>query len=194
MKKRQHRKKALTVAGAVVVAGLTPGIIGATPGCLPVQATNAEITAAQMVAIDGRAYSFDELYAMQQSGSRSADPQVATRYGVRPATSYGVTTPAQPYRPREQKVKVKSSVSTQRRLVAYCAKLIDADRRGIFITLDSDLTRELGMDEDQLKALAAEIKECYGVEVSYRRFYLVGQLNTLRLVSEYIYKIKHLRD
>ena len=43
MKKRNKNsgKKALT---AVVAAGLTPGFIAATPGCLPIQGSNAGIT------------------------------------------------------------------------------------------------------------------------------------------------------
>ena len=60
----------------------------------------------------------------------------------------------------------------------------------MLISLDSDLSRDLGMNEDQLKVFAAVIEKLYGVEMSYRRFYLIGQLNTLRLVSEYIYKYR----
>ena len=66
-------KKALTAVGAVVAAGLTPGIIAATPGCLPGQGSNAEITAAQVVAIDGTTYGFDELYAKQHPDSVKMD-------------------------------------------------------------------------------------------------------------------------
>ena len=72
----------------------------------------------------------------------------------------------------------------------YSAQLIGADFRGIMISPDSDLTRELGMNEGQLKALKAEIEDRFGVEVPYSRFFLKGQLNTLRLISEYIYKLK----
>ncbi len=42
MKKRNKGKKALTAVGAVVAAGLMPGFIAATPGCLPIQGSNAE--------------------------------------------------------------------------------------------------------------------------------------------------------
>ena len=69
MKKRNKGKKALTAVGAVVAAGLTPGIIAATPGCLPGQGSNAGITAADVVAINGTTYSFDELYAQQRPDS-----------------------------------------------------------------------------------------------------------------------------
>lgn len=69
MKKRNKGKKALTVVGAVVAAGLTPGFIAATPGYLPVHGSNAGITAADAVAINGQTYSFDELYAKQHPDS-----------------------------------------------------------------------------------------------------------------------------
>lgn len=74
--------------------------------------------------------------------------------------------------------------------------MIDADpyTNGILFTIDSDLTREIGMSEEQLKELKAIIEEYYRVEVSYHRFYLKGQLNTLRLISEYIYKLKTIWD
>ena len=190
--------------GAVVAAGLTPGIIAATPACMPGQNPSAVITAAEVVAIDGNAYCFDELYAMQQGASRDADPQVATRYGVRPsqqATYYGVQRPGvrpdvKRTRPQQPPPKQPTVVidTIQIALVQYCAQLLEADGRFAPFSLDSDLTRNLGLDDDQLKELAAEIKERYGVEVSYNRFKLVGQLNTLRLISEYIYKLKTVWD
>ena len=62
MKKKNIGKKKLTAMGAVVAAGLTPGIMAASPN----QGSNAGITAADVVAIDGNTYSFDELLAMQR--------------------------------------------------------------------------------------------------------------------------------
>ena len=219
MKKRNKGKKALTTVGAVVVAGLTPGFIAATPGCLPSQNTSVEITAAEVVAIDGNTYSFDELYAMQQvdrtqrqkSQPKSQPqtrpqrrPQQACKYGapsvpgtqIPPSTLYGVPRPKVP---KEQVVFLQSDTERIQMdilayLMEYCSLLIDADKRGIIITPDSDLTKHLGMTEDELKDLKAEIEDCYGVEVSYHRFRLIGQLNTLRLISEYITNIKTLWD
>ena len=213
-KNKNKGKKALTAVGAVVAAGLTPGIVAATP----LQSPNAEITAAEMVSISGKAYSFDELYAMQQPGYAQADPQVAARYGVpRPqtqqTTKYGVPRPPtqqttmygvprpRPYpqpkpNPREIKERnIQIALDTiQLSLMEYCAWLIDADFYGIIISPDSDLTRDLGMTEDELKSLKAEIEDRYGVEVSYHRFYLNGQLNTLRLITEYIVRLKTVWD
>lgn len=62
MKKKNIGKKKLTAMGAVVAAGLTPGIMAASPN----QGSNAGITAADVVAIDGNTYSFDELLAKQR--------------------------------------------------------------------------------------------------------------------------------
>ena len=62
MKNKNIRKKTLTAVGAVVAAGLTPGIIAATPSCLPVQDTYMGVTAAEVVVIDGMIYSFDMVH------------------------------------------------------------------------------------------------------------------------------------
>ena len=72
--------------------------------------------------------------------------------------------------------------------------MIDADYEGILISPDSDLTTDLGMTSEELKELQAEIKRRYDIELSYHRFYLKGQLNTLRLITEYIVKLKTVWD
>ena len=201
MKKRNKGNSTLTAVGAVVAAGLTPGVIAAATTGSPLHNPNAELTAAEVVAIGDNTYGFDELYAMQQPSSRE-DPQIAVRYGVRPpnqqTTLYGVPRPRPVPPPSPQEIKAQNieiALDTiQLSLMEYCAQLIDADAYGILISPDSDLTRNLGMTSDELKELQAEIKRRYDVEVSYNRFYLVGQLNTLRLISEHIVKLKHLWD
>lgn len=200
MKQENNKgKKALAVVGAVVAAGLTSGIVNASP----VQGSSVGITAADVVAMDGTAYSFDELYAMQQRADgmkqardRRQGPQ-ASRYGApsqhsQPAAKYG-SPHSQPY----VIVTPDMALDTiQEGLKDFCAQLLDADpyTKGAVFTLDSDLTRELEMSESQLKELKAFIEEYYGVEVSHHRFRLKGQLNTLRLISEYIYKLKSVWD
>lgn len=200
MKNKNIRKKTLTAVGAVVAAGLTPGIIAATPSCLPVQDTYMGVTAAEVVVIDGMTYSFDELLAMQRPGNGLEQgeprpqplPQHASRYGApgssQHATYYGVQHPS------GSVVIVTSSEETMKKvylkyLTEYCAQLIDAKARRIRITPDSDLAQDLGMTLEEMKELSAEIKRHYGVETSYFRFRLVGQLNTLRLISDYIYNM-----
>ena len=44
MGKRNKNKSKFAAVGAVVAAGLTPGFIAATPGCLPAQGSNAGVT------------------------------------------------------------------------------------------------------------------------------------------------------
>lgn len=67
MKKDKNKgKKSLAAVSAVVAVGLTPGFVVASAAGLPIQSSNAGITAADVVAIDGTTYSFDELYAMQR--------------------------------------------------------------------------------------------------------------------------------
>ena len=212
MKKRKNnkRKRALTTVGAVVAAGLTPGFIAVSATGATLQNPDAGVTAAEVVAIDGNTYSFDEIYAMQQVDKSQRHrpsrpkPQQATRYGALPArpqyppsTLYGVP------RPRIPAVVIEESATVDREeiqtsiltyLIDYCNLLIDADKRGIIITPDSDLIDDLGMNEDDLKDLKAEIEDYYGVEVSHHRFRLKGQLNTLFLVSEYITKLKTVWD
>lgn len=90
MKKNRKNKgrKSLTAVGAVVAAGLTPGIVTGTPAS-PVPNQDVEITAADAVSINGDIFDFDELFAMQQ-GSR--DPQVQkqkTVYGPPQPKVYG---------------------------------------------------------------------------------------------------------
>lgn len=219
MKKKHKGKKTLTAVSAVVAAGLTPGFITATPSYSPFPEPTAAITAADVVSIDGNTYSFDELYAMQQhdNGQMSetaslTPPQHATRYGVpcipdQHIRMYGVPRPFKPEPPQLKEPKPDPTIvivttpdsetitmSCLEYLMEYTAQLIDADNRGILISPDSDLTNELGMTEDQLKELKAEIESLFGVEVSHHRFRLKGQLNTLRLVSDYIFKLKTIWD
>ena len=219
MKKKHKGKKTLTAVSAVVAAGLTPGFITATPSYSPMPEPTAAITAADVVSIDGNTYSFDELYAMQQPGNgqmsetaSQVPPQHASRYGVpcRPnqyVTMYGVQRPFKPDPSQLKDPKPDPTIviittpdsetitmSCLEYLMEYTAQLIDADNRGILISPDSDLTHELGMDENQLKELKAEIENLFGVEISHHRFRLKGQLNTLRLISDYIYKLKTVWD
>ena len=219
MKKKHKGKKTLTAVSAVVAAGLTPGFITATPSYSPMPEPTAAITAADAVSIDGNTYSFDELYAMQQPGNgqmsetaSQVPPQHASRYGgpCRPnqyVTMYGVQRPFKPDSSQLKDPKPDPTIviittpnsetitmSCLEYLMEYTAQLIDADNRGILISPDSDLTHELGMDEDQLKELKAEIENLFGVEISHHRFRLKGQLNTLRLISDYIYKLKTVWD
>lgn len=71
MKKKRKNKgrKSLTAMGAVVAAGLTPGIATGTPAPQspgPEPSPDVELTAADVVSINGDVFDFDELFAMRQ--------------------------------------------------------------------------------------------------------------------------------
>ncbi len=89
MKDKKNRgKKSLAAVGAVVAAGLTPGIMAASPS----QGSNATVTAADVVAIDGTTYSFDELYAMQRGDTVDMQqdlPEIQVVSSYPNATKYG---------------------------------------------------------------------------------------------------------
>ena len=88
LKKKNQEKKALTAVGAVVAAGLTPGFIAVSAAGSSIQSPISGVTAAEVVAINGQAYSFDELYAMQQPDSAKMNTNeigpiaFATEYGA----------------------------------------------------------------------------------------------------------------
>ena len=110
--KNNKRKKALTAVGAVVAAGLTPGFIAASAIGSSIQGSSAGITAADVVAIDGTAYSFDELFARQQPDSVEMTmdlPNVEVR-GYQPVSKYGVPRSPQS-RPKFVEVKTKRSIA-----------------------------------------------------------------------------------
>ncbi len=91
-KKPNIGKKTLTAMGAVVAAGLTPGMISGAPN-------NAEITAADVVAIDGRTYGFDELLAMQRGDTADTVielPDIILQDNK--STLYGAPVIIQPYK------------------------------------------------------------------------------------------------
>lgn len=67
MKKKNKNKarKSITAVGAVVAAGLTPGIATGSPVPQPPH-TDVELTAADVISINGDVFDFDELFAMNQ--------------------------------------------------------------------------------------------------------------------------------
>ena len=86
MKKKKDKNRARTsiaAVGAVVAAGLTPGMITGTPATQP-QSPEAELTAADVVSINGEVFDFDDLFALNQV-RRSNDQRHKTVYGPPPA-------------------------------------------------------------------------------------------------------------
>jgi len=82
-KDKNKARKSIAAVGAVVAAGLTPGMIAGAPASQP-QSQDTEITAADVVSINGEVFDFDELFAMNQV-RKSNDQRHKTVYGPPPA-------------------------------------------------------------------------------------------------------------
>ena len=115
MKERNRGKKTLAAVGAVVAAGLTPGFVAASAAGAALHAPNAPFTAADVVAIDGTTYSFDELYAMQREETVDT---IEMNIVLEPsnATLYGAIMPI-PYKSKDKKNKIQKNDNTVYRSV-----------------------------------------------------------------------------
>ena len=78
-KKKNQSRKSITAVGAVFAAGLTPGIVTGSPVPEPLN-TDIELTAADVVSIDGEKFDFEDLFAMNQADPVPVD-QVVVVYG-----------------------------------------------------------------------------------------------------------------
>lgn len=79
MKKKNKAKKSITAVGAVVAAGLTPGMVTGAPVPESLN-TDMNLTAADAVSIDGNLYEFEDLFAMNQGTPYPVD-QIVVVYG-----------------------------------------------------------------------------------------------------------------
>ena len=115
MKEKNRGKKTLAAVGAVVAAGLTPGFVAASAAGAALHAPNAPFTAADVVAIDGTTYSFDELYAMQREETVDT---IEMSIVLEPsnATLYGAIMPI-PYKSKDKKNKIQKNDNTVYRSV-----------------------------------------------------------------------------
>lgn len=100
MKKKNKAKKSITAVGAVVAAGLTPGIVTGAPAP-QAPSTDIELTAADVISINGDVFDFDELFAMHQVNQ---DHRQKVVYGPPQPKVYG---PVPPKNKDKDKVKNK---------------------------------------------------------------------------------------
>lgn len=190
---KKNRKASLTAVGAVVAAGLGIAATSANAGTPPA------LTAADVVAIDGQVLDADALLAQQQvvvDENKARSLEQARRDSVRTAkermksqrlvygpprpNNFGPVQPNQNETPaeREQRIKIE-----QLALAECCARLSNADAKGIQVTADSRLTRDLGMDPEQMNQLAKEINDRHGVLFTIEQ---LEQLSTVRRIVQRI--------
>lgn len=110
MKKKSKNKarKSITAVGAVVAAGLTPGIVTGTQ-VPPAPATDIELTAADVVYINGDVFDFDDLFAMHQVNQSQAKRH-RTVYGPPQPKVYG---PVPPQKDKKKKKDKKQQIREQ---------------------------------------------------------------------------------
>ena len=190
---KKNRKASLTAVGAVVAAGLGIAATSANAGTPPA------LTAADVVAIDGQVLDADALLAQQQvvvDENKARSLEQARRDSVRTAkermksqrlvygpprpNNFGPVQPNQNETPaeREQRIKIE-----QLALAECCARLSNADAKGIQVTADSRLTRDLGMDPEQMNQLAKEINDRHCVLFTIEQ---LEQLSTVRRIVQRI--------
>lgn len=204
MKKKKKGSKSITAVGAVIVAGLTPGIATGTPSAQG-PLTEVELTAADAVCIGGEVLDLDELFAMVQIRRTSRDtPKV---YGpppvsIREAESQDTTTYqsiAEVYGPRPPRYQfigpeaLRSIASSDRQeaidivgeaLIDYCSQMPNPETKSpVSISTNSDLISEVNMSPSQLQMLQAEIEDRFGVVVTES---MLKQLGTLNRIANFI--------
>ena len=219
MKKKNKGRKSLTAVGAVVAAGLTPGIVTGAPTSLPLS-SDVEISAADAISINGETFDFDELFAMQQinidprevsevygppvtikearqDSIRRAMDRQALVYGP-PTVVYGPPTPNYFVGPDEFRSiaadsKHEATELATKILMDYCSEIPNAnDEAPISLSESGDLVRDLKMDSQQLKDLQKEIEDRFAVQLSVD---MLKRLGTLRRIATFIVEVaKPLED
>ena len=215
MKKKNKGKKSLTAVGAVVAAGLTPGIVTGVPVSQS-SGPDMELTAADVVSINGDVFDFDEMFAMQQ-----INRDIPKIYGPPPASV------------REQEEKARQELREQERLdsirraqearalvygpppVRYVSSnpeeirtyilSVDKDEaidniqyklqeylafmnntRPNRIRPDEDIFKDMNLSPGQQESLLQEVEKSFGVQLSED---MLTQLNTLNRLARFIVEV-----
>lgn len=202
MKKKNKGRKSLTAMGAVVAAGLTPGIASSTPASPPTS-TDVELTAADAVAINGNVFDFDELFAMRQINRDQRNPPKV--YGPPPSIRnkeredsitqtisevYGPPPPME-YNIGPEELRSMAALNKQgaidlvlEKLLDFCSKMPNPDaKKPIRLSENRDIIRELEMGPSQLQMLQEEIENSFGVLVAED---MLKQLSTLHRIADFI--------
>lgn len=214
MKRKNKGKKSLTAVGAVVAAGLTPGIVTGVPVSQS-PGPDVELTAADAVSINGEVFDFDELFAMNQINRDL--PKV---YGPPP-----VSVREQDEKKRQEALREQALLDSIRRAqearalvygpppVRYVssdpeevrAYTLSVDKEEAINTIQYKLQEYLSFmhnttpnrirpDEELIKDLAAdqqagllqEVEKSFGVQLSQD---MLTQLNTVHRLAKFIVEV-----
>lgn len=210
--KKNKGRKSLTAVGAVVAAGLTPGIVTATPTS-PQRTTDVEFTAADAVSIGGDVFDFDELFAMQQVVN---DQRHRTVYGPRPPKVQKDDTQEAAIRAKMRQDSIRQAMDARAQALVYGPPPVAPSRADELrqiaaenedgaigyiqenlrtwiahnidigntpIDANTDLIQDLNLDPKQMQALSDEIENNYGVQISGD---MLKRLNTLDRLAKFI--------
>lgn len=186
-KNKDKTRKSITAVGAVVAAGLTPGIAAGTPATQPPR-DEVKLTAADVVSINGDVYDFDDLFAMNQVVNRNIDKTVVV-YGPPPAQ-----------KDKDQQIReqeIADSINQEKMMQAERER-IEAMRRDSIeramkahelvygpppprrIILDSEGLRSMAAnDKSEATHIVSEILQDYVMQLS-RQNYIPIEANIIR--------------
>ena len=166
--KKDHRRKSLAAVGAVVAAGLAPGLVASTPAPHP---AGTEATAADVVAINGEALDFDELFAATQPRTVYGPPPIEVRQQVDLAPIIAAD-------------KAEAIDFVLHELINICDDKIGTS--DLVITPESQLIRDLGMDSLDVVEFVMLVEKRYGVTIPDD---FLAAPPTLRSLAEQIVKV-----
>lgn len=208
-KKKNQARKSITAVGAVVAAGITPGIVTGTPAP-PLPDTDVAFTAADAVSINGDVFDFDELFAMNpvnidqnvvlygppQTMERDRDREQEKADSIRRAqerykTVYGPPPPRiRTISPEELRAiasdnKEEAIDRVAVSLLDFCSQMPQFDFRNRALE-ECDIIRDMKMEPEQLESLQQQIESSCGVLVTGE---MLKQLGTLRRIATFIVEV-----
>ncbi len=166
-KKKNQSRKSITAVGAVVAAGLTPGIVTGAPALEPLS-TDIELTAADAVSINGEMFEFEDLFAMNQGDSVPVD-QLVVLYGSPKAIKKAM---------KEKKKKEKSQKAKEQDMIDSLNNEISIMEKQIEDLREQASFEAMRQDRIQ-RALQESYKLVYGPP---RPLYTINSPQSLRRI------------
>lgn len=189
-KKKNQSRKSITAVGAVVAAGLTPGIVTGAPAPEPLS-TDIELTAADAVSINGEMFEFEDLFAMNQGDSVPVD-QLVVLYGSPKAIKKAMKEKKK--KEKSQKAKEQDMIDSLNNEISIMEKQIeDLREQASFEAMRQDrIQRAL---QDRYKLVYGPPRPLYTLDSpeSLRRIIAIDKTRATDLVqdliSSFAYKI-----
>jgi acyl carrier protein len=188
----KDNKKRKLALGAVMAAGVTTGAMAATPSPdAPKQDVkpDVELTAADVVRIDGQDVDFDNL--MAQLPPQVRDDRIKLMYGVRKPRVYGgpvrPTMYGGPRFPKKDSINAPDTIYS--RVINLVAK--EAKTNNWKVKPMSNLRTDLGLDSLGVKNLLVAVEEKFNVVIPEET---VNSIETVRDIINFLRKENARKD